>query len=221
MTLKQLLDRKHIVFDVETFGLSGDAFALGAVLGEFVLSSDGTRVMWKELVSIAPTDVRVTRPWKFHDYGSKITPGHGNIAALNDTTVATEVQRADFDWLEANIPASVFDPKRLTGDLSIHEQFDAFARDYLVAGTEWWAECPVPCEATFARDLAQYLDAPWGTVKIPPMRDVASLADPLGVGDERLDDLLPAHDPLNDARWSAERLRAAVQRLVRVKEHLR
>lgn len=221
MNLKQMLDRKHIVLDVETFGLSGQVFALGAVLGEFVLSSDGTRVTWKELVSIAPTDRRANRPWRWDGLGCLWTGDDAGDGSGPDARDHGGLPRGDIAWLEANIPATVFDPKRLTGDLSIHEQFDAFARDYLVAGAEWWAECPVPCEATFAREITQRLGPPWDTVKLPPMRDVASLADPLGVGDERPDDLLPAHDPLNDARWSAERLRAAVQRLVRVKEHLR
>lgn len=220
MTLEQILDKKHIIFDVETFGLSGDTFAVGAVLGRFDVSSDGEHVVWTELVSIAPTDRRANKPWRRDGLKCFWT---GDIVGDGSGPDARDHGILDYHvtaWLEANIPESVFDPKRLTGDLSIHEQFDAFARDYLVAGAEWWAESPVPCEATFARELAHF-DAPWGTVKIPPMRDVASLADPLGVGDERPDDLLPAHDPLNDARWSAERLRVAVQRLVRVKEHLR
>lgn len=228
MTLKQLLDRKHIVFDVETFGLTGGVFAVGAVLGRFDLSSDGQHVVWQEILTLAATDGLSARPWALHtqDDGQAFVRGSGarrmSVEVPKQRSVPVEIRRiepvsrADFDWLEANIPQSVFDPKRLTGDLSIHELFTSFAESHLTDGSaEWWGECPVPCEAMFLREMAERLGAPWGTVKIPPMRDVASLADPLGVTDERPDWALPAHDPLTDAKWSAERLRAAVARLHR------
>lgn len=217
MTLTQLLDKKHIILDVETFGLSGGVFSVGAVFGRFDVASDGQHVAWMERRTLAATYRWAARPWSFVPYNTDRSAGTVR-AASGGVLLSGLGARDTFAWLQANIPASVFDPNRMTNALSIHAMFDSFAASRLTDdSTEWWAECPVPCEARFLHDMAALLGPPWGTAKIPPMRDVASLADPLGVTDERPDWALPAHDPLTDARWSAERLRVAVERLVRLR----
>lgn len=224
MNLPPFLLKKHLIFDVETFGLSGDVFAFGAVLGRLVLSEDGEHVYWRELLSLTATDKLASLPWTLVTSGPQAT--EGTLVTRFDKDHAPEVpnrtpwiRRSDFDWLLQNIPLEVFAPGRLTGDLTIHELFDAFARPHLLDGsTELWAECPVPCEAKFLRELRENVGEPWGTVKIPPMRDVASLADAFRVDDERADANKPAHDPLNDARHSAQRLVSAAAKLLRLRE---
>lgn len=227
MNLPPFLLKKHLILDVETFGLSGDVFAFGAVLGRLVLSEDGEHVYWRELLSLAATDGRWALPWGFDapepqqesadprgTIYSYATGFSGKEPGRDEPTRA----RSTFDWLLHNIPLEVFAPGRLTGDLTIHELFDAFARPHLLDGsTELWAECPVPCEATFLREMRENVGEPWGTVKIPPMRDVASLADALRIDDERADANKPAHDPLNDARHSAQRLVSAAAKLLRLR----
>lgn len=212
MNIDRYLSIPHGVFDVESFGLHGASFAVAAVL----LKSDGERL--REVQHFAATDRAANRPWTLVTSGSTATAGSlitrfDKEHVLEQPNRTAWIERGDFNWLQANIPESVFAPGRLTGDLSIHQLFDAFVE---AAGPDvmLWAECPVPVEANFLNEL-------WGRggkTPIPILHDIASLADPLGIPDERVDAHKPAHDPLNDARASARRLVMALGKLARLRE---
>lgn len=216
------LTRPHVVFDAESFGLHGDAFASAAVLVRFTevtsASDDRTWVTMRELAHFAATDHAAARPWRTDSLGCLWT---GSIDDLCDARDHGVVDAGIVSWLKANIPEQVFAPERLTGDLSIFEMFDAFVE---AAGEDvmLWAEVPVPVEANFLNELRANLFAPrrdfWKSLKAPLLRDVASLADPLRISDERVDMHRPAHDPLNDARASARRLCMALSKIVRLSE---
>lgn len=212
------LTRPHVVFDVESFGLHGHAFASAAVLVRFTevtsASDDRTWVTMRELAHFAATDHEAARPWTL-DGGHVRTRGE-HWAYLEPDEEST------FNWLQANIPEQVFAPERLTGDLDIFQLFDAFVE---AAGEDamLWAEVPVPVEANFLNELRGRLQITprgdyWKSLKAPLLRDVASLADPLRISDERVDAHHPAHDPLNDARASARRLCMALSKIVRLQE---
>lgn len=249
MSLNDLLARPHIVFDVESFGLHGEAFAIGAVLGRFDSGEgpDGQVVRFRELQRLVATSSEYRRPWVLvgdvpyegrpepfdHWVTDKPAPG------AYDTLIAgPEVERYrreggkvfpmlrggpwmsgdTFNWLQKNIPDDVFATSRLTSDLSIHQLFDAFVE---AAGPDvvLWGECPVPVESNFLRGMLDTFDARsdfWCSLRAPILRDIASLADPLGIPHDRVDAHKPAHDPILDALHSVRRLQAAFSRVARM-----
>lgn len=210
MTLSEILSRPHVIFDVESFGLHGASFAIGAVLVRFDAEDD--KVGMREIGRLTATDWRTAdRPWRYDTDDGYIwmgTPG----AASARWEPAFEHEAA---WLQKNIPDSVFAPTRLTGDLSIYQLFDAFVKP-VINDVILWAECPVPVEANFLNAMRDELriGAEWFDLRAPILRDVASLADVLGVPNERSVEHEPAHDPLNDARASAQRLCLALNRVL-------
>lgn len=249
MSLNDMLTRPHIVFDVESFGLHGEAFAIGAVFGRLDLGEgpDGRVVRFRELQRLVATASEYRRPWVLVDdvpYAGRPEPfDHwvtdkplpGAYAAL---IAGPEIERyrreggeifpmpgggpwmsaETFNWLQKNIPDDVFAASRLTGDLSIHQLFDAFVE---AAGPDvvLWGECPVPVESNFLRRLLDSFDARsnfWRSLRAPILHDVASLADPLGISHERVDAHKPAHDPILDALHSVRRLQSAFTKIARM-----
>lgn len=214
--------KKHLIFDVETFGLSGSVFAFGAVLGEFRPREGHARAAWQTLAALALTHEPAGFPWRYEPNpiktlsGTRLAREGGRLVTAGG--VGADVTLADYEWLVRNIPTDIFvSNRRVSNSATMYEAFATFVQPHL-GNVELWAECPVPCEATFLREVARISGPPWGTVKIPPLCDIASLADALRIDDERADRDKPAHDPLNDAQHSASRLTLAVNKLLRLTE---
>ena len=170
---------KFFVIDVESIGLHGEGFAVGGVL------CTKTGYVWE-------------RDWEFR----LACPPHA-ARGIDGSYNHSE----DRLWVAENIPAvpyTHFTPE------AVRSEFWSLWLKAKAEGAIMVADCGWPVEAGF---LAQCIkDAPSRALEGPyPLHELASYLaaagfDPLKTYD-RLDDELPKHDPLCDARQS-ERLLA-------------
>jgi len=171
------------VFDVETIGLYGEAFAVGYV----VVDRDGV-------------EHAAGRIWchPIEAEGSRATP---------------EADDANRAWVAMNVPWDKWSTADGDGYVScprrVREAFWRAWREWRERGAVLAADVPWPCEARFLargveEDPRREQDAPY------PLIDIASVRldaghDPIGTFARRENEL-PAHDPLADARQSARLL---------------
>jgi len=155
-----------MVFDVESIGLHGEAFAVGYV----VMDGDGNTVAEK-MYACPPEYARGTRE------------GH--------------------DWVRHNVHCIY----NCNSPQQVRTLFWIDWKEWKEKGASLWADCAWPVEARFLAECVDdehpitEWDGPY------PLHDIATLAlandiDPLRTFD-RMDNELPAHNPLNDARQSA------------------
>lgn len=174
-----------VVFDVESVGLHGPCFAFGAV-------------------ALARTGAGTYEP-REEAYGAYV-PDLRNLPGGAET--------ADALWVAAHVLPNL-SPNEPSPYL-VRWRFWRFWTAWRNRGALLVADVPWPVEARFLEDCiadaprARVLEAPY------PLLDLASMfwirgVDPTGVF-SRLDDELPVHDPLNDARQSARLLTETLQR---------
>jgi hypothetical protein len=182
--------RYFLVFDVESVGLHGDAFAFGfVVLDAWTRREEMSGLRWCD--PNAPPDPR----WPDQ---------------AKDVKGTTE----DRAWVKKNVPS--FHPDlQVANARELREQFWAIWR--LLAERDTWlfADCPWPVEARFLHaciadsSTIRRWQGPYPLIDIASMR-AGSGQHPL-TAEKRLPDELPEHDPLADARQSARILRELLE----------
>lgn len=164
-------------FDVESLGLYGEGFAVGAVVFE-----DGKEV--DSMFASCPVD-------KLDSYTS----------IKNDDTKCSE---ETIKWLQANVFPTLSEPKYQSAK-EVREAFWGFYRTWKHADV-FVADCGAPVEANFLRQcvLDKYQERQWQAPY--PLHELGTLL--LTVGKDptayynRLENELPAHNPVCDARQS-------------------
>ena len=173
----------YLTFDVETWGLWGEAFAVG-----YVLTDDNGGSLLEGLHCCPLEDAR----WDF--------------------VTGREASEKDAAWLRQNVLPHLPSPDCFT-TRAIRDKFTQVYREASKEATRrnetlfLAADVPFPCEVHFLAALR--LDNPAENAKLMPypLIDVASMLLCAGYHPVdtimRLDREKPAHNPLNDARQSS------------------
>lgn len=173
-----LLPRKFLVFDVESIGFLGEAFAVGGV----IIDVDGTEID-SFYFACHPAEARG--------------------------------EESDRWWVASNFQGAF----NCTTTSELRERFvlrlDMFLSQH--PGITVAADCPFPVEAGFLLECKRQFSAE-SAFELPyPLIDVASVVlanggDPIG-DFGRLENELPKHNPLQDARQSARILVETLRQL--------
>lgn len=175
------LPEYFLVFDVESVGLHGEAFAYGATL----------------LDTQSWTEERRWLAW------CPASQARGRIE--------------DFEWVQKNIKNDSFYNYPLSNPKELRDSFWKLWMGWKGNSVMLAADVPWPVEARFLAACVEddphrnIWNGPYPLIDIASVRLAAGL-DPLATV-ERLDDELPAHNPLADARQSARLLSEALQRV--------
>jgi hypothetical protein len=181
---------RFLVFDVESVGLHGEGFAVGAVeidegggvVAEHRFSCPATRA----LTGYPSEDKRHLAWIREHVPGERA----GDASNYHNCRSSCEVR--DRFW-------------------AVWQEFCATGGGYLAADVPWPVEARFLSECVDDDLVRRNWKGPYPLIDIASVRLAAGL-DPLGTC-ERLPDEQPEHDPLCDARQSARLLLEAFQRL--------
>lgn len=190
----------RFVFDVESQGLYGEAFAVGWVV------LDGARTIEEEFAICNPEavvggdqkDVQWLRenvyPWllgmdaQFPEIGTHV---------MADPTTG--------------VPVTICNDHG-----ALREVFWRALERWKLRGAEVWADVAVPVEANFLRSCVSVSQRTRKWEAPYPLYDVATLSMLAGTGQlQRLANELPAHHPLMDSRQSAREILVGLEKLGR------
>lgn len=189
---------RRMVFDVESIGLHGEAFAVA-----WVVLLDGKRVE-EGWVACDPDQAAGTeegRKWIMEN----VIGSPGLDAPLEGAPPVNMVDR----------PTSVFN------------FFWSVWQHQKAQGAELWADCAWPVEARLLIRAVDYMFPPFRKLNMPegtrdwegpyPLLDISTLVlacglDPTAEFDRRVDEK-PTHHPLADARQSARKLLECLEQL--------
>ena len=155
-------EKRYLVFDVETAGLRGRAFAVG-----YVVVDEG---------------------------GGEVSAGWGTCGLRS-----VPCRPDDTAWIIDNIPTEVVFPRSGGNEfLDRTAMIEWFCRVVADSKADLAADCGYPCEVSWLKECG---------IKAYPLHEIATALlmarrDPVGTYD-RLENELPKHHPLADARQSA------------------
>lgn len=191
----------RFVFDVESQGLYGEAFAVGWVV------TDGCGQVMEEEFAVCNPEVVVggdqkdvqwlkenVYPW-LRGMDAQF-PESGSVSMKDPTT---------------GVPVTI-----CADHPTLREVFWRVLERWIIRGAEVWADVPVPVEANFLRSCVSA--SPARKWKAPyPLYDAATLSLISGTAGTvtRQENELPAHHPLMDARQSAREVLVGLKRLGR------
>lgn len=178
----------HMVIDVESVGLHGDAFAFG----------------WVVICENGAVEKHPSTGLRHHD------------SAKFDWRSCSG-KRDGFEWVAKNIGAPA-PSECLATRREVRERFWEAWTGWRNQGCLLWADVPWPVEARFLLEcVGDYRHAGYISAELTapyPLLDVNTLAASLGFSEiPRIPEELPEHDPLNDAKHSARKLARCLQKL--------
>lgn len=147
----------------------------------------------------------------WHFYPEPVRTGEVDFGLMRTDPRTLEYTQDAFEWFRTNVPDMRFT------HLTQHDMLEDFwqiLRRYMSLGYNIAAECPVPVESNFLRKCVDNDPVGRNFLAPYPLVDISSIMLCKGIDPMlpygRLQNELPVHNPLCDARQSARLLRSVL-----------